>query len=85
MNTHDNIADLLTKPLPSGEIATALLSSSSIGLAVYAEACISLVFGVSRVTWFDFSRWYLSVVLGFPQKCVGLCVCRGSHTDNFCF
>jgi hypothetical protein len=60
-----------------GRNATALLGSSSIGLAVYAEACISLVFGVpGGVCCCGF---------GTSTEFVGLCVCRRSHTDNFCF
>ena len=48
---------------------------------MYAEAYISLVFGVSRVTWFNFSRWcFMAVVSGLPQSLLG-CVFVGDHTQ----
>jgi len=43
-----------------------------------------LVFGVSRMTWFQFFQVCLAVVSGCPQI-VLLCVCWGSHTEFFVF
>ena len=41
---------------------------------MYAECVHFLVFGVSRMTWFYFSKCCLAVVLRFPQSMLAVCL-----------